>query len=234
MKIGILSDIHGNDIALKAVLAEVKSAGIDRLFVLGDFVGYYYNPHEVLAQLASFTTTMVRGNHETMMEVSRHNEKAAAEIRAKYGSGVAHALTKLSSTQVDELLALPETRSVTMDGVTFLLCHGSPWANDEYIYPDASEEVLRKCASEDADFILLGHTHRPFMYTHDGKVVLNPGSVGQPRDIGSLASWAIIDTTNRSVMQQRTVFDVTPVVEEAQRTDPEIPYLTEVLTRKKL
>lgn len=234
MKIAVLSDIHGNRVALKAVLEEVRQAGIDRIFVLGDFVGYYYRPDEVLAQLAPFNTTMVRGNHETMMEVSQHDEQAAEKVRAKYGSGVSQALKKLSAEQVSELLALPETARVTEDGVTFFLCHGSPWDNDEYIYPDADESVFLKCLNEDADFILLGHTHRPFMYARDGKVVLNPGSVGQPRDVGNLASWAIIDTSNRSVMQRRTAFDTAPVAEEAKRIDPEVPYLVEVLARKKL
>jgi putative phosphoesterase len=234
MKIAVLSDIHGNTVALAAVLAEVRAAGIERLFVLGDFVGYYYRPDEVLAQLAEFKTSMVRGNHETMMEESQHDDHAAKEVRAKYGSGVAHALQKLSASQIKELLALPETARVTEDGVTFFLCHGSPWDNNEYIYPDASEEVLKKCAGQGTDFVLLGHTHRPFIYTYDDTTVLNPGSVGQPRDVGNLASWAIINTANRSVMPRRTLFDVAPVIEEAQGIDPNVPYLTDVLQRKKL
>lgn len=234
MKIGVLSDIHGNEVALKAVLEEVAQAKIDELFVLGDFVGYYYNPHDVLAQLANFKMTMIRGNHETMMEVSQHDDKTKEKVHAKYGSGVAHALTKLSPEQVAQLLHLPETAKVTVDGVTFLLCHGSPWDNNEYIYPDASEEVLRRCAAESADFVLLGHTHYPFVYAHGGTVVLNPGSVGQPRDIGNLASWAIIDTTNKSVVHRRTAFDTAPVREQAGRTDPHVPYLVDVLTRKKI
>ena len=234
MKIGILSDIHGNNVALKTVLEEVEQAGVDELFVLGDFVGYYYNPHEVLAQLAPYTTTMVRGNHETMMEGSLRSEETKEKVRAKYGSGVAHALAKLAPEQVSELLALPEMVKVTRDGVTFTLCHGSPWDNDEYIYPDASEDILKRVAFEGTNFVLLGHTHRPFMYTHGGTVVLNPGSVGQPRDIGNLASWAIIDTANRSVVQRRTAFDTAPVMEEAKRIDPNVPYLVDVLTRKKL
>jgi putative phosphoesterase len=234
MKIGVLSDIHGNSVALKAVLDEVAQARIDELFVLGDFVGYYYNPHEVLAQLAPFTTTMVRGNHETMMEVSAHDDEAKKKVHATYGSGVLHALEKLESAQIKQLLELPETVKVTRDGLTFLLCHGSPWDNDEYIYPDASGDVLRRVASEDADFVLLGHTHHPFVHAHEGTVVLNPGSVGQPRDVGNLASWAIIDTSNRSVIHRRTAFDTAPVAEEARRTDPHVPYLVDVLNRKKI
>ncbi len=234
MKIAVISDIHGNNIAFEAVLEEVSQAGIEHLFVLGDFVGYYYNPEKVLAQLAHFKTTMVRGNHETMMEAAQHDESSAKKIQARYGSGVSLALKKLSAEQIKQLLALPETARVTMDGVAFLLCHGSPWDNNEYIYPDASEDVLRRCASQGADFVLMGHTHRPFVYTHGGTVVLNSGSVGQPRDIGNLASWAIIDTANRSVIHRRTLFDTAPIVEEAKRIDPDVPYLAEVLTRKKL
>ena len=234
MKIAVLSDIHGNSVALEAVLAEVSNAGINRLFVLGAFVGYYYNPDKVLAQLAPFETTMIRGNHETMMEVAQYDESSAEKIRAKYGSGVSHALKKLSEMQIKQLLALPETTEVTIYGITFFLCHGSPWDNNEYIYPDASEAVLRKCAAQGVDFVLMGHTHRPFVYTHNGRVVLNAGSVGQPRDTGNLASWAVIDTNNRSIVQRRTMFDITPVAQEAQQIDPAVPYLAEVLKRKKV
>lgn len=233
MKIGVLADIHGNSVALEAVLKEVVALGVEHLLVLGDIVGYYYNPGDVLAQLAPFETTMIRGNHETMMEAAEHDESSAEKIRAKYGSGVSLALKKLSPEQVKQLLALPKTARVTLDGVTFLLCHGSPWDTNEYIYPDADEAVLKKCAAEDADFVLMGHTHRPFVYAHEGTVVLNAGSVGQPRDIGNLASWAVIDTANRSVVQRRTVFDIIPVQQEAERIDPAMPYLTDVLQRKK-
>jgi len=231
MKVAVLSDIHGNSVALEAVLAEAEKAGVEHLLTLGDFVGYYYRPDEVLAQLAKFNTTMIRGNHETMMEAARDDEQSAEKIRARYGSGVNVALKKLSEEQVAELLALPQTSIVTLDGVRFLLAHGSPWDNNEYIYPDTDEAVHRKCAAEEADFVLLGHTHYPFMYARDGAVVLNPGSVGQPRDTGNSASWAIIDTNNRSVVHKRTMFDITALLEEAERIDPDIQYLRDVLKR---
>jgi predicted phosphodiesterase len=85
----------------------------------------------------------------------------------------------------------------------------------------------------EGDFILLGHTHHPFSYSRGGKTVLNPGSVGQPRDVGNLASWAVIDTSNRSVVHRRTLFDVASVAEEARRIDPAVPYLADVLRRKR-
>jgi putative phosphoesterase len=166
--------------------------------------------------------------------VAQHDEVLAKKIRAKYGSGASLALENLSKEQIKQLRELPETAEIALDGVTFLLCHGSPWDTNEYIYPDADETTLRACASQGADFVLLGHTHYPLMYTYKGKVVLNPGSVGQPRDIGNMASWAIIDTANRSVIQKRTMFDTAPILQEAQRRDPAVPYLVDVLRRKKI
>lgn len=234
MKIAIFSDIHGNSVALEAVLKEVRQLNIEHVFVLGDFVGYYYHPELVLEMLTEFRPTMIHGNHEVMLKEVLEDPQKGEEVRAQFGNGISLALERLSHEQVEMLTHLPPTANVTLDGMRFLLCHGTPWDNDEYVYPDASREVLEKCASQDADVVLLGHTHYPFVYSGKGAVVLNPGSVGQPRDRGGrgkLASWAVVDTANASIVLKRTAFDVAQVIAEAQTHDPEVRYLQEVFER---
>jgi len=233
MKIGVLSDIHGNSVALEAVLPALREQKVEHLFILGDFVGYYYHPDEVLKSLSEFDTTMVRGNHETMLEEARADSNAEDRIRKEFGSGVSEALLRLSTEQLDMLLALPEKREVSMGGMTFLLCHGSPSNNDEYVYPDASEEKLKACADQGVDAVLMGHTHYPLLRQFDSTILLNPGSVGQPRDKGSSASWAIIDTQEREARLFRTPFDGDSVAAEARAKDPGNPYLADVLLRKR-
>lgn len=233
MKIGALSDIHGNSVALAEVLKDVRGAGIDTLFMLGDLVGYYYHPDEVLEQLRPFQTTMIRGNHETMLENARNDPGARDAIRAEFGSGIDETLKRLSSEEIDMLLALPEKRSLSIDGMTFLLCHGSPWKNDEYIYPDADEQKFRACADQNTEAVLMGHTHYPLLRMFNETILLNPGSVGQPRDIGSSASWAIIDTAARRAELRRTAFDGDSVADEARKMDPQNQYLQDVLLRKR-
>lgn len=231
MKIAVLSDIHGNIIALEAVLREMNGLNVERIFVLGDVVGYYYHPDEVLRLLEHFKTTYIRGNHERMLKEAREHQEAGRKIEEKYGHGISAALKLLSHEDLDMLTELPDTATILQDGVRFFLCHGSPWSNDEYVYPDAPPAVLEKCAAIDVDFVLMGHTHYPFVRRGSGATVLNPGSVGQPRDHGNMASWAIVDTANKDIVFKRTVFDIVSLIEEAQKIDPSVPYLREVLQR---
>lgn len=231
MKIGILADIHGNSIALEAVLQEAKHLQITRLLVLGDIVGYYYHPDKVLELLKGFETTMIRGNHEDMLRSAKSSVEEEEKIKLKHGSGISIALNTLTGDQIKNLTDLPTSTTVTLDSCTIMLCHGAPWKSDEYIYPDAPKEVLAKCTSVKADFLLLGHTHHPFIHSRNSVTVLNPGSVGQPRDIGNLASWAILDTANASIVFKRAQFDIEPLIEEAKKNDPGIPYLQEIFRR---
>jgi len=234
MKIAILSDIHGNSVALQAVLSQVKQLGVQRLFVLGDMVGYYYHPKQVLKMLSAFDTTMVQGNHEVMLDEAQKDPAKATMIKGKYGSGISVALEELSREEVDMLAHLPQKRTVDIDGVTFLLCHGTPWDYNQYVYPDAPKEMLERCASQGVDVVLQGHTHYPLEYKGVGGLLLNPGSVGQARDIGRRASWILFDTSNRKPEFVRTPFDILGVMDEARAKDPGVPYLAEVLERSKV
>ncbi len=232
MKIAVLSDIHGNSVALSAVLDSVRNYGISDLIILGDFVGYYYHPDTVLQLLEDFNVTCIRGNHEVILKGLRDKSIDRERIRIKYGSGAILALEKLTPGQIDFLVNLPDIRQIEMDGIRFLLCHGSPSDPDAYVYPDASSAFLEKmAATEDADFILLGHTHYPFARASKGTVILNPGSVGQPRDQSFGASWAIINTSNRAVAFKQTPYCKTGLIAEVECIDPELPLLKEVLIR---
>jgi len=231
MKIAILSDIHGNDIALEAVLSEIVDEGINKIFVLGDVVGYYYHPDKVINALETFDVEYIRGNHEDLLYQAINNGIKAEIIYDKYGSGINFAIEKLSSNNIELFVNLPKCKIVEIDDIQIELCHGSPWNNDYYVYPDAGKKILRKCAFSHCDFILMGHTHRAFTYSFNGSTVANVGSVGQSRDKGGLASWAVIDTNNRSFILRRSKFDVSILCKEVKDIDPHVPYLHEILNR---
>lgn len=231
MKIGVLSDIHGNAIALEATLNEAKQVGIERLFVLGDFVGYFYNPARVFELLSEWNCSFIQGNHDYMLKEALDDSSKLAEITAKYGSGIACALEQLSTEQIQALIDLPPTRKISVNNRSFLLCHGSPWDRDEYIYADANEEKFQRCASTEVNYVLLGHTHRPFSCYQRGVAIINSGSVGQFREKGGIATWAIINTENGSVISKQTPYDVSNLVEQAKKQDPHVPYLQKVLLR---
>lgn len=233
MKIAILSDIHGNSYALEAVISEIRRCGIVDLFILGDLVGYYYFPEKVLCMLKDFNTKVIQGNHEGMLKKIIDRTLEEGEVRKKYGSGALFALQKLSKEQINMLTTLPISLSFTLDATRFTLCHGSPWDPNYYIYPNSSPELLDKCTFElNSDFLLLGHTHHPFVAFSNGTLIVNPGSVGQPRDQNYGASWAIINTENNSVIFKQTTYDPSALVKDVAKFDPDVTFLKDVLTRK--
>jgi putative phosphoesterase len=231
MKLGLLGDIHGNALALEAVLASVSELGVDRLLITGDLVGYYFQPEKVLDLLSKWNHIIVRGNHEDMLASIRMDSTSLPKIEAKYGIGLRLALEQLSTTQLDTLTNLPMTKYIEIDRCNLLLCHGSPWDTDKYIYPDASEEIIEKCASVDADIVIMGHTHYPMSREIDSTLLVNPGSVGQPRNKRPGAAWAILDTEKKDVTFRNENYNIQSVVNEAVRRQPNLPYLAEVLVR---
>lgn len=234
MKVALLADIHANADALAAVLADALGAGVERLVVAGDIVGYYHEPARALALLDEWVWVGVRGNHEEIVAAVARGERAIESVPALYRSGAATAVAQLGG-DVDRLARLPHPRLEDVGGIRVLVCHGTPWAIDEYVYPDADGE--RRQAMFDAlghaDVLVYGHTHHPVAWRHDGRVVVNPGSVGQPRDRLGGACWALLDTSTGEVEMRRTPYDTTTVLDAAHRHAPNVPYLVDVLTGRR-
>lgn len=232
MKLALLGDIHGNADALAAVLDGVRREQVNQLLLTGDFVGYYYHPEKALRALEGWVTHAVRGNHEDMLFSAQSNESSAAQYRARYGSGLDMALSCLSETEMDILRDLPVSRVLNLDGKQVLLGHGAPWDTNCYIYQDASDEIWERLASYGCDYIVLGHTHYRYSKHLDNTLVINPGSVGQPRDRQPGAAWALLDTEADTVTFFTEEYELEPLAAEARTRDPHLPYLAEVLTRR--
>ena len=231
MKIAIISDIHGNYDALVQVLKKAKKEGVEHLLVLGDIVGYYYHPDKILNILSEWSFDIIKGNHEHILEDLIANPLLGESIRLKYGSGHQEAIDNLSSQQLDFLRDLPETKSVQFDKTSLLMCHGSPWLNDYYIYPDCEKDIIEKCDSVAHDFVLIGHSHYAFAIKNANSVLINPGSVGQSRQTGGKASWCIINTENACFQILSTDYNVEKLLYEIAEKDGDIEYLTKVLIR---
>ena len=232
MKLALLGDIHGNHLALQVVLTAVSSSGAGKLLVTGDLVGYYFAPLKVLEMLQPWSRYVVRGNHEDMLNSARSNPEFLNQMDASYGTGLRIALEQLSEEQIDELCSLPHPLELMIDGCRILLCHGTPWDNNQYVYPDAQQTLLERCALQEFDLIVLGHTHFPMLHLVGRTQVVNPGSVGQPRNRKPGAQWALFDTATRSLEFHCEQYDASDLVQECQQRHPELPYLAEVLARK--
>ena len=232
MKVAILSDIHANIYALEAALADCEEEAVGHFIIAGDLVGYYYWPQPVVRRLMDNTrVTCIRGNHEDILAETLSSQDAADRYRRKYGSGYDICRETLREDELQWLLNLPSKAELVLGGAHFSVYHGSPRSTDDYIYPDATAEVLAQC-HDSSDFTVLGHTHYPFMHDLDGSILLNPGSVGQPRDFGGQACYAVVDLANRALRFKRIPYDVSPVIVAAQARDPALGYLSDIMARR--
>jgi putative phosphoesterase len=190
MQVLLCSDIHGNAEALATVLAEPA----DHVLCAGDLVHFGPHPAECIDLIRGRAAAVVRGNHD-------HGAGFGEDCRA-YGPW--RALDEASRGLTDATLPeahcrylreLPLTEAVTLGGTRFAVVHAAP--SDplyRYLPPEASDEVwAAELAGVDADVLVLGHTHLPLLRTEMRPIVVNPGSVGFPRDGDIRAAYAIWD-----------------------------------------
>jgi predicted phosphodiesterase len=200
MILGFLSDAHGNPDGLSRCLRALRGANVERLYFLGDAVGYLPFENEVLALLESSGAIPIRGNHEAMLLGAMELPEARDRVYR-----LAEARARLEPRWRAWIETWPETRALVIDGLRFLLVHGSPADPlGGYVYPDTDLAPFRELPYE---VVLLGQTHRPFVSRADEVTVINIGSSGMPRDIGNLASCAVYDTTSRTAEVLRVPFD---------------------------
>lgn len=241
-KIAILSDIHGNMDALLSVLSDARELGITSYFVCGDIAGYYYDTAGIWRILNEIGAVMCRGNHENILsDWISANEGAKEELRKKYGSSFRIAYEEMSQDELNSLISLAHPVDVEMNGVRFLLSHGSPWSESHYIYPDKIGDNYSDLKEylEKYDVILMGHTHYQFSRKEINCLIINPGSVGQPRSgreygdgVTSRAQWAFYDTEQRMYELRTSYYNPSRIFAQIEKHDPDVPYLEKILRRQ--
>ncbi|SEQ79470.1 metallophosphoesterase family protein [Natrinema salaciae] len=203
MKVGLISDVHGNLVALEAVLEEMPA--VDELCCAGDVVGYNPWPAECVDELRARDVSTVMGNHDAAVAGT-----APFRFNGMARAGVEHATAALSDEQLEWLASLPGERRECDDRVK--LVHGHPSDPDRYTrytYPrEFSPRLL-----EDEDVLVLGHTHVQGVERFAEGIVVNPGSVGQPRDGDPRAGYAVLDLDAMTVDTRRVEYDIDAVVD---------------------
>lgn len=210
MKIGILADIHGNVRALQAVIKVFSRNGVEKIFCLGDMIGYYHNSVEVLELLMDSDVSCIVGNHEGYL--LGYAQCPPEKWRLCFLQAVKE---KISPKQLSWLSALPKTLEISLDGKTVAFFHGSPWDPlEEYMYPDSPG--FSRFGGLSWDYVFLGHTHY-FMQRKINRVnIINPGSCGQPRDGGLESRAVILDVKNGELAVVREPYDILKTIEEAK------------------
>jgi putative phosphoesterase len=213
MKILLLSDIHANWPALSAI-----QESFDACLFLGDLVDYGGNPVPCIEWVRTNARAAVRGNHD---------HAVAQRIRARGGSGfrdLAAATRPLNWQLLDlqhlkYLARLPVTARIELDGLRFLLVHATPRdPMDEYLIDDPAGWQSRLKGIE-ADFVCVGHSHIQFHLDLGGIQIINPGSVGQPRDGDPRCAYAVIE--DGKVRLERVAYDIEAAVQNLR--DAQIP-----------
>lgn len=210
LRIAVLGDVHGNLAALDAVLADVRAAGIHRGVCTGDLVLRGRQPEGCVARIALLEWPCVRGNtdHKVATRPPRSRSHPAA---ARIGSR-SWTVRRLSDASLAYLAELPLTIRLHLGSFRILVMHGAPDDPTDAVVDETTphERLVELASRFDADCVVTGHTHRPFVRQAAGCVFVNPGSVGESRDADRHPSWAILQP-GPSAIQATLMRTATPL-----------------------
>ncbi len=200
MRTLVLGDVHSNWLALSAV-----DESFDHCLVVGDLVDYGVDPVPCVDWVREHATACIRGNHDHAV-AQRVTPRGGPGFRSLAAATRPLHWRLLDGDRLRFLGRLPVSERVELGGLAFHLVHASPRdPMDEYVGPDV-ETWRARLEDVDADVVCVGHTHVPYVLDLGDKRVLNPGSVGQPRDGDPRASYAIVE--DGEITLHRVEYDV--------------------------
>jgi predicted phosphodiesterase len=214
--VAVLSDIHSNAFALEAVLRDVEHAGVGEIWVCGDTFGYYPWAADCFRLLWGAQPIAVLGNHDRWV-ADAHS--APASIVGVIARDNARDLALHSPAAFDWLAALAPTLSFARNRWKITMAHGTPDdpLEGRYYPDDTRSHPWLPCGNE---ILVLGQTHYPIL-RGDARsgLVLNPGSVGQSRDLNPMPSWAVLDIESGTAELCRTTYDNTSAMKLLRSLD---------------
>lgn len=221
--IAILSDIHSNYEALQAVLEDMHEYSIDKIYILGDIIGYGPNPNECTKQTMALSASVIKGNHERALTfpsfLDSFNNMAKKSIL--------WTREQLEPENLSYLTRLPEY----LIEKPFSFVHGSIDDPDKYLLksPDILED-LKKMKNRGLKIEFFGHTHIRMFFEEDKKplipkndwyqlstdkiYLINPGSVGQPRDRSPQASYLLFNPENYKMLYRKIPYNIELTIEK--------------------
>jgi diadenosine tetraphosphatase ApaH/serine/threonine PP2A family protein phosphatase len=222
MRYLVISDIHANLEAFETVMAAAKPLGYDKVLLLGDLVGYGADPNAICDRVRELKPdALIRGNHDKVGAGDESPEGFNAEAR----NAIRWTHDQLTKDNRDWLAALPAGPLIVDDMIE--ICHGTPFDEDAYVFDDL--DALRAMHAARRPLCLFGHTHvqvghflsrdqfglatsdeRPLTIALDesNRYLVNPGSVGQPRDGDPRAGFGIVDTARREMTIHRVEYPI--------------------------
>jgi putative phosphoesterase len=221
MRIAVLSDLHGNLLALDACLADLESqGGAEAVVVAGDLCLDGPKPKKVLQRLEEIGASCVRGNKDRYLYDDSATEKLSSGEMAQVG----WTRRDLGERWLGWLRELPFALRIGEDENQLLIVHANPLNDDEHLWPDADDATLtRLVGDEHATAIAFGHLHLPYVRIWKGRMLVNVASAGLPKDGDPRACYAIFTERDAGwqVKHRRVAFDVKRVA--TQLADSGIP-----------
>jgi predicted phosphodiesterase len=228
VRTAIISDIHGNLVALEAVIADLRAAGIERVVCLGDVAATGPQPHQVIQRLRVLNCPTVMGNTDEWLLNPQPDSDAVAEAQC-FEDIDRWCIQQLQPPDLDFLRTFRPTIEVGLgEGYNLIAYHGSPRSNTEQIFPTLPDAELKTAlAGSHATVLAGGHIHMQMIRRFEDMLVINPGSVGLPYEqVGDgvrnppWAEYAVINTevNHLHVELRRAYYDVIPTLAAAKNS----------------
>lgn len=219
MKIAVFSDIHSNFPALQNVLKDIRTQEVDRVYCLGDLVGYGPRPNYVIEKIRKSKIPTVMGNYDEGIGYEKGECGCAYVTKEEQRNGQKSInWTTANVTQENKEFLRDLNREIKFEanGYKVLLVHGSPRRINEYLYEARLERSFERILeSIETDVLICGHTHIPYHKIVNNIHIINDGSVGKPKDGNKRACYALIDFGEDLVVKFRRIkYQVDKVTEE--------------------
>lgn len=232
MRLLVFSDLHGNSYALDVFLNQIQQESFDRLVFCGDIFGYYYNQHEIIEKLDQLKDLVwLKGNHDEYFLQLFYGKRHEDDLVGKYGHSYADVGSRFTGFECEKIEKRKSWCVIYDQDCKIGIFHGTPQDSLEgRLYP--RDEIADVQFYQQYDIVVLGHTHCRMERFAGDTVVVNSGSLGQPRD-GSGYGYAMIDTSEKTVRFENIILDTTELYRQIDRYDPELKKLKSVLERRK-
>jgi putative phosphoesterase len=222
MRLAFLSDIHGNAVALDAVLEDISKRNVDKIIILGDISYRGPEPKRALELVKSLHTNVIKGNaDEWVVRGIKEGEVAesALQMMKKERDWI---YKRLDEADIRYLAELPTETKLETENIRIHAFHATPDSLFDVVQPFESDgALLDKMMKSGADIFIYAHIHKPFIRYIEGKCLINIGSVGLPFDGLTKSSYAIVDLKEGNFQTSivRVDFDLEKVIKQYQEED---------------
>ncbi|MTT31527.1 YfcE family phosphodiesterase [Terrilactibacillus sp. BCM23-1] len=223
MRIALISDIHGNAVALDAVLEDVKKQHVDQIFVLGDLCFRGPEPKRALERVRSLDTVVIKGNADEWIVRGVKQGEVPDHMLSIMKKEQEWGASKLDEDDLNYLSHLPTGHQLQVDDSMINLFHATPESLFEVVPSDSKDDVLydRFHLEGSENVYVYAHIHTAFIRFIKGNLVMNTGSVGLPFDGVAKASYGLLDMTDGNISGRiiKVPYDIEKVVKQYQSLD---------------